>query len=183
MADPVTRGAARLATLIAVPVAVVAAVGVFVLVSNAAPPAEDEPAPVSSEPVAVTLPSLDEDQAIACRALLAKIPDTAHAQPRRPVTEGAEQAAAFGDPAVTLVCGVDAVKVEPTETVYPLDGVCWIQRPGDNAAVWTTVDRKVPVALTVPGDGNASGEWAQAFAKIVGQQLKPLTKGVPSGCG
>lgn len=183
MADTVTRGAARLATLIAVPVAIVAAVGVFVLVSNTATPAADEPAPMPSEPVAVTLPSLDEDQTIACRALLAKIPDKAHEQPRRPVTEGAEQAAAFGDPAVTLVCGVDAPEVGDTETVYPMDGVCWVQRPGGNAAVWTTVDRKVPVALTVPGDGNGSGEWAQAFSKIVKQQLKPLSKGVPSGCG
>ncbi|MEV0648382.1 DUF3515 domain-containing protein [Phytomonospora sp. NPDC050363] len=185
MADTVTRSAARLATFIAVPIAVIVAVGVFALVSNArsAQDPQGEPSAVSSEPVAVELPSLDEDQTVACRALLAKLPDTARSEQRRPVTEGAEQAAAFGDPAVTLVCGVDAPEVAPTETVYPMDGVCWVQAPGDGAAVWTTVDRQVPVAVTVPGDGAGSGEWAQAFGKIVKQQLRPLKEGVPSGCG
>ena len=184
MADPVTRGAARVATLVAVPVAIAAAIGVWAIAGKARPAADDPaPSPVSSAPVTVALPKIDEDQAVACRALLSALPDKVHDQPQRPVSEGAEQAAAYADPAVTLVCGVEAPKVADDATVYPMSGTCWLPATLDGATVWTTVDRAVPVAVTVPGDANGSGEWAQAFSKYVGEKLERAAENVPSGCG
>ncbi|WP_285665052.1 DUF3515 domain-containing protein [Actinorhabdospora filicis] len=173
----------------AVPVAIVVAVVIFLVVSNARPKDDPgaQPSAMSSAPVYVDLPKLDGEQAVACRALLAELPDQVLDQGRRIMADGSEQAAAFGDPPTTLVCGVEAPKVDPAEIVYPLEGVCWVSRPTPQGSapgtVWTTVDRVVPVAVTVPGDPAGSGQWAKGVAAVVGKQLARSAEGVPTGCG
>lgn len=187
MADPVTKGAARIATFVAIPVAAIAAVSIYAIVSNAkADEPQTQPSVVSSAPVYVDLPKLTDDQTVACRALLAELPDTVLDQPRRVMAEGSEQAAAFGDPPTTLVCGVEPLTIDPTEIVYPLNGVCWLSRPTPEGTpkgtIWTTVDREVPVAVTVPGAPGGSGQWAQGTSDVIGKQLKRATENIPTGC-
>src|SRR5690349_2785212 len=149
MADRPKRPAWVVATLTALPVALVAGLIAFWSLGgfrSAPAPAPSPSRSGATGPVAVEAPSLAEPAATACRALLAGLPDRDGDLPRRPVTAGAEQNAAYGDPPVVLACGVP--KPPPpasTATVLQLSGVCWFADHRSDATVWTTLDRTVPV--------------------------------------
>src|SRR5262245_10157306 len=109
--DPVRRQAARTATLVAIPVALaVAAIGLWRsgVFESASPPAPTTPAPTSVTPLApvpMAAPQLSDADVTVCRAVIAKLPDKVLTKTRRPVTAGAEQNAAFGEPPMTVACG------------------------------------------------------------------------------
>jgi hypothetical protein len=138
--------------------------------------------PVPTTPVHIAAIQLSERQSLVCRALLSKLPEQLRGLPRRQVTGGHEQNAAYGDPAVTLACGVPAPTFAPTDFVYPLSGVCW--HPNEAGSVWTTVDREVTIALTLPAalSGEGSGQWAAALSSPVTAAV-PSAEIKPSGCG
>ena len=118
-------------------------------------------------PVAMDAPALTPEAAQVCRAIVADLPETVAGSARRAVTAGPEQNAAYGDPPVTLPCGTVPPAVEDTATVFPLSGVCWFPQPGTDATVWTTVDRAVPVSVTVPGPQEGSAQTVIAFSEAV----------------
>ena len=186
--DPVRRGAARTATLVAVPVAL----GVL-LVSALAYGGfgTDEPAPAATGPVTMAARDLQDETAVACQKLIADLPETAAGHARRAVTAGAEQNAAYGDPAITLECGTAQATVGLTDEVFNLappggsgGGVCWYPAAGDNATIWTTVDRRVPVTVTVPGAREGSAQSLVAFVAAIGTDLPQREPAeIPTGCG
>lgn len=181
MADQATRGAARLAAYIAVPIALVVGLIAFHVLSGHAAPAT--PGPQSTSPVAMAAPALADQPATVCRALIAKLPDQIQGKRRRPVTAGPEQNAAYGDPAITLGCGAGPQPaVPPTATVYPLSNVCWYAQTGRHASTWTTLDRSVPVRVTVPNGYEQPGQLVIEFSDPVAAAEPAVTSGVPTGC-
>lgn len=187
MADADSRAAARTATLIALPVAVLVGVLAFWLLGGfggrgGTPSASHSPSPQPTAPVAVPAPSLSASPGTVCRGLIAQLPGTIRDAKRRPVTAGPEQNAAYGQPPLTVACGVAAPKVARTATVYQLSGVCYLatKRPG-GTSVWTTVDRTVPVAITVPGSYSGAGQWAAEFSDSIAGSV-PSADSAPSGC-
>jgi hypothetical protein len=83
---------------------------------------------------------------------------------------------------VTLACGVAPITgLDPTEVVNNLGGVCWFGRIVAGGTVWTTVDRAVPVAVTVPGASDGSAQLVIPFSAAIGA-TDPLAASVPSGC-
>jgi uncharacterized protein DUF3515 len=183
MVDPVARGAARWAAAIAVPLALVAGFVSYHLLTGAAHPAVSAaPAPQSTGPVTMPAPPLAERPATVCRALLSQLPANLRDRPRRPVTAGPEQNAAYGDPAITLACGAGPPpSLAPDATVYNLSGVCWYASPGSTATAWTTVDREVPVTVTVPNSYAGQGTWVIEFSPVIGSSV-PGAASVPGGC-
>ncbi|HZN18383.1 MAG TPA: DUF3515 family protein [Micromonosporaceae bacterium] len=199
MTDPTLRSARRVATLVAVPVAVLAGFGAFAAfggfdrssvsapsasaTSASAPSAFAAPVrPAAAGAVAVAAPPLAAGTAAACRALLSRLPEALGAGPRRPVTSGAEQNAAYGDPPVVLACGFGPVtRLAPQDVVYQLSGVCWqaVELPAETA--WTTVDREVPVTVTVPRAYDEPGQVVTELVPAVLAAVRPKTA-VPSGC-
>jgi hypothetical protein len=134
-------------------------------------------------PVTMAARELSPQVAEVCRSVVADLPSTLSGSDRRPVTAGPEQNAAYGDPPVTLACGTDRPTVEDTATVYPLSGVCWFAEPGpDGGAVWTTVDREVPVTVTVPAPADGSAQTVIGFSGAVGTNDPVRTTGTPTGC-
>lgn len=176
MADETTRRAARLATLVAVPVAlVVAAVLIFLTVGGAGRRPSDDPVPMAA-------PKLSARQATVCRALLSQLPPAVRDLAQRPVTAGPEQNAAYGDPAITLACGTALPSFAPTDTVYPLDGVCWYPAKRPDGTAWTTLDREVPVTVTVPAAYEGPAQWVIEFSTPVAAAV-PAAADPPYGCG
>jgi hypothetical protein len=173
--------AARLATLIALPVALVVGIASFWLLGGFRTNQPARPRPQSTAPVQMSARPLDPPQAAACRELLAHLPGALRDRPRRPVTAGPEQNAAYGDPPITLACGVPPITVPPTADVYALSGVCWYSQPGDGGTAWTTVDRATPVRVTVPSAYGAPGQWVIEFSGPVAATL-PRAATVPAGC-
>jgi hypothetical protein len=188
MTDPdiraLQRSAARTATVVAIPIAV--AIGAFSLwrfgaFDGPAPATSATPAAQATAPVAMNERTLSEDDAAVCRTVIAHLPDTVRAAARRPVTAGAEQNAAYGEPALTVACGAQPAAVAPTTDVYPLSGVCFVAVADSAATVWTTVDRVVPVAVTVPGASDGSGQSVIPFAPAIAAG-DPRQATAPTGC-
>jgi hypothetical protein len=184
MADRDTRGAARLAAFIAVPMALVAGLGAYWALgrSGSGTPGPTLPSVQASGPVAMAAPPLSDDAAVACRALLSKLPDALRDRPRRPVTAGPEQNAAYGDPAVTLTCGAGPrPSIPPTDDVLVMDTVCWYEADDKTGTTWYAVDRQVPVTVHFPAAYQPAAQWAIEFSDPIVQSLNPITD-VPSGC-
>ncbi|OLB65800.1 MAG: hypothetical protein AUI10_05280 [Actinobacteria bacterium 13_2_20CM_2_72_6] len=190
MADPAARSAARLAAAVALPAALVAGLVVYrVLGAHRGTPAPPAPrssaarsaAPHSPAPVAMGAPPLAEHPATVCRALLSRLPAALRDRPRRPVTAGPEQNAAYGEPAITLACGGPRPSVDPTAFLPSLSGVCWLAVQGSTASTWTTVDREVPVTVTVPKTYDPPGQWVIEFSAAIGTAV-PVSAARPSGC-
>ncbi|HEX8631390.1 MAG TPA: DUF3515 family protein [Catenuloplanes sp.] len=200
-ADPTTRRAARWATAVAVPVAVL--VGWLLVASATADPAPRTAAPAPSQPqettpVQLAAPALTGQPAAACQKLVGSLPARLRDLPRRPVSAGPRQNAAYGAPPITLTCGVAAPSVAATDTVYELNGVCWLppanQRDqagapgttpepsgGARETGWTTVGRQVPVRVVVPPGFGPASQWVNEFSAAVAAAV-PATATTPSGC-
>ncbi len=187
MPDPTARRAAGLAALIAAPVALLAGVLVFWLLGGfggASPEPSGSPTPAGPQPttpVSMPAPALSAGATIACRALLSQLPDSVREAKRRPVTAGAEQNAAYGEPPVRVACGVPAVRYPLDDQVYVISGTCYHPAERDDATVWTTVDREVPVAITVPKALGQAAEWLSPLSTIIAGSVRSLPK-PPFGC-
>ncbi|ASW53978.1 DUF3515 family protein [Plantactinospora sp. KBS50] len=191
--DRTSRLAALWATVVAVPVTL--AVGAAVLSalprdtaapSPSAPASESasaSPRPQSSAPVQMAAPALDPYPTTRCRLLTSSLPAQLRDLARRPVTAGSEQNAAYGDPALTIGCGVPPATVPPTEQVWNVNGVCWYPvEQTDAAATLTTVDREVPVRVTVPQTYGPALQWLSSISSAVRDAISPRSGSVPSGC-
>jgi len=197
--DPATRKAALLATAIAVPIAVLVGLLIFVrVIRTAEPTAAPNPtvttaAAVPATPVTMAAPKLSERAAAVCLAVISQLPAKLRDLPARRVTAGPEQNAAYGEPPITVACGVPPPLMCKTVTggsgCVPLDAtmlvmnrVCWYGQEGPATNVFTTMDREQAVQVTVPSSYQQGGQWANEFSDIVVETDKSKTAGVPSGC-
>lgn len=175
-----SRLPAVIATAVAVPVAAVAGVLIF----NALAPAAEHSDLVQADlsPVTVTVPELSEEDAVICLALTATAPQEAGGLEARPVEGGegaAESVLAYGDPATVATCGAEPVAVEDTALVYKLNGVCWYS---DEAGLeWTTLDRRVPVAVTVPEENEQPVDVLNDLSTVIAEKV-PAAEDAPTGC-
>jgi hypothetical protein len=198
--DRTTRVAALWATAVAVPVAVL--VGVLLFVKLIPHPADTgrpqtaatSAAAVPAAPVPVAAPKLSPRAAEVCLAVTSQLPSALRTLPARKVTAGPEQNAAYGEPPITVQCGVPAPVMCTTPAggsgCVPLDtellimnDVCWYAAPGAQANVFTTMDREVAVRVTVPVTYRQPAQWANEFSDTVVKTDPSRTTGVPSGCG
>jgi hypothetical protein len=70
--------------------------------------------------------------ATSCTALIAALPDdVVIGGHRRGTDPSSPYTAAFGDPAVTVRCGVGNVKYDPTSNVVTVNGVDWLTLTDD----------------------------------------------------
>jgi hypothetical protein len=125
--------------------------------------------------VTVDSPALHGADASACRALVNALPDTVSDQPRRPVDPPDAFAAAWGDPAIVLRCGVPKpAGFDEFSTCQVTNGVGWFipenqitGAPED--IVMTTVGRAQNVEVRIP-----SAYWPPAATMV------DLTKAITS---
>jgi len=126
-------------------------------------------------------PALTARAATVCRALLSKLPATVDDRAQRPVTAGVEQNAAYGEPPITVACGGAPATFPLTDEVWSALQVCWhlSSEPATGAAVWETVDREVPVRITIPSAYDP--QVATAFAGPIAASIMRLAD-PPTGC-
>ncbi|MFF5179021.1 DUF3515 family protein [Micromonospora sp. NPDC000316] len=185
--DRTIRGAALLATLIALPVTLLVAVLAFTKLTPTTPAAAPSPSPTtarvqSTTPVEMAAPALATRPATVCRALLSQLPQTIRDLAQRPVTAGPEQNAAYGDPALTVACGGARPTIPATDEVWTVNGVCWHPVEQTDATVLTTVDRETPVTLRVPRSYEQPLQWAAPISSTIVASV-PSGGAIPAGCG
>ena len=106
----------------------------------------------SLPPVRVAEPPGDP----SCPALVRALPGSlSPGVDSRAVTPRTGTTAAWGEPAITLRCGV--TRGNPLDEPYAFDGVRWVVHDDGATHRWTTVDRRVPVEVVIPDgyDGQA----------------------------
>ncbi len=195
--DPATRSAALWATVIALPVAVLVGFLVFAQFrpasEPAAAPSASAPVVVPSTPVEMAAPKLSERAAQVCLAVTSQLPTQVRNLPARKVSAGPEQNAAYGEPPLTVACGVAQPQMcerlgdtgcVPLDTeLLIMNQVCWYAEQTGDGATFTTMDREVPVRVTVPAGYEQAAQWANEFSDTVVATDRSRTEGVPSGCG
>jgi len=169
------RSPGRVATLVALPVAVLTGVLAFWLLGGF--PSQAVRTPQATTTVAVNAPTLDEHAATVCRALVSKLPISVRDRARRPVSPGAEQAAAYGDPPIVLSCGGVQPQVPQDAQLLGLSGVCWFAEEHTDGQTWSTVYREVPVTVSVPKRYDQPGQWVVDFSAPIVDAV-PLATGV-----
>ncbi|MEU6076710.1 DUF3515 family protein [Micromonospora sp. NPDC047074] len=185
--DRTTRGAALIATLIALPITVLVGGLAFAQLSPdesagpAATPGPSTAGPQSSAPVEMAAPALAERPATVCRALLSQLPSTVNDLVQRPVTAGPEQNAAYGDPAVTVACGGAEPDVGETDDVWRVNRVCWYAVEQPDATVLTTLDRETAVTVRVPHLYGQGLQWVAPVSDTIVASV-PSAGDSPSGC-
>jgi hypothetical protein len=96
---------------------------------------------------------------------------------RRPVSAGAEQVAAYGDPPIVVSCGGPQAEVPQDAQLLGLSGVCWFAEDQTGGQTWSTVYREVPVNVTVPKAYDQPGQWVVDFSAPIVDAV-PLAAGV-----
>jgi hypothetical protein len=100
-------------------------------------------------PVEVPPPTPEADA--GCPALMGALPLDLVGEPARMVDSDTPYAAAWGEPAIVLVCGVPQPEgLVPGEGLIVINGVTWYVEQSDEATTWTAVDRAVYVEVTLP---------------------------------
>jgi hypothetical protein len=140
-------------------------------------------------------PVLSEHAAQVCLAVTSQLPTQVRDLPARKVSAGPEQNAAFGEPPITVACGVPQPAMCEKITgghagCVPLDadllvmnGVCWFGVDGPATKLFTTMDREVAVQVAVPASYDQPGQWANEFSDAVAKTVKSKAADVPAGCG
>jgi hypothetical protein len=106
----------------------------------------------------------------ACTALLAALPtELDPGVTRRDVTGDPGRTAAWGDPPITLQCGVPL----PDQTATPLEvnGLKFVTQKTAGRVLWTTQDRAVNVTLDIP---TAYESQADVVLPLVEPMLRTL---------
>ena len=153
-----------MATAVAVPVVVALLVLIRVLgpgsgddgvadVSGATPTQRDD------SPVEVETPPITPEADATCPALMSQLPLEVAGETSRRVDSDSPYAYAWGDPAQVLVCGAEVPAGFVVAGPQPIEvnGVIWFVDTTDATVnVWTTVDRTVPVRISIPSETDGS---------------------------
>ena len=163
---------ARKATVIAVPAALIAG-GITAWAISSNLPKEAATGPVTS----VTITEA-EGTADKCANVVVGLPATLEDRQKRAV-KGHPGSLAWGDPPISLVCGIPKPDVDSAATLTAVNGVTWWTRqdydttayglPGNNV-LWIAVDREVYVAVAVPTDASGSAVISP-ISKVLGERL------------
>jgi hypothetical protein len=201
--DRTARSAALWAAAVALPVALIVGLLMFSRLAahdgaSATPSASSTALQaVPATPVRMSAPTLPAHAAEVCRSVTAQLPTRLRNLPARKVSAGPEQNAAYGDPAITVSCGVTPPVMCETITggtpagCVPLDadllvmnGVCWYGDDGPATKFFTTMDREIAVRVGVPASYDQPGQWANEFSDAVARTEPAKTStAVPTGCG
>jgi hypothetical protein len=178
--------AARLATLVALPLTlllVLLAVRLGGGGSGGGSGAGSDAAPVAPTrtpgtgaalpPIRVAAPpALTAAAQRACQDLVSALPTDLGDLPARPVDSPSPYVAAWGEPAVTLRCGVGRPpSFIATADVQQINGVTWFAEKRGGTTAWTVVDRPVYVEVLAPA-ADASGPVAR-LSTAVTAALRP----------
>jgi uncharacterized protein DUF3515 len=129
-------------------------------------------------PVQVDTPDVTPAADLACPVLMKQLPLDLAGESSRMVRSNSPYAYAWGDPPVVLICGVaPAAGFVADSPTLVVSGVQWFVDTSDpDTVVWTTVDRNVPVQVTVPATSDSAAPTA--LSPIIATAL-PYTEPTP----
>jgi hypothetical protein len=131
--------------------------------------------------VDVHAPTLHGADARTCRSFVDALPSKLYGQASRTVSPGSAPAAAWGDPAIVLTCGVaQPSDFDDTSTCVQVNGVGWfvpdsvlLSSDGTKDVTFTAVGYRPRVQVFLPGQYRPEGfaTVTAVVGKLVGQRL------------
>jgi hypothetical protein len=116
------------------------------------------------------------DAATACDALDQALPATLRDQPARPTVPESTTTAAWGDPAITLTCGVPRpAERQGDAQLFEIDGVTWFAQPLTRGTRFTSEERVANVRVDVPVDYRPEAEVLVDLAPAI-RDAVPLVR-------
>ncbi|MFC6288414.1 DUF3515 family protein [Nocardioides sp. GCM10027113] len=129
--------------------------------------------------MAVDAPEVAGADAAACRALLDDLPGTLAGQDRREVEPPDAAAAAWGDPAIVLTCGVPRPDLDQFAPCLEANGVGWFVESEDESdpeapATVTAAGYEPTVRVEIPSDRQPEGvaSVTAGLAAVVEEHLE-----------
>ena len=172
------RSPAWLATLVAVPVTIVLVL--VAVVAERRGGADPTTPPSTPAATAGALPAIKVAAPPAptaaaqrsCQELVSALPESLGDLPARPVDSPSPYVVAWGEPPVTLRCGVARPPAfVATADVQVISGVTWFAERRGQTTAWTVVDRPVYVEVLAPVA--AASEPVARLSTAVTAALKP----------
>ncbi|WP_025273884.1 DUF3515 family protein [Haloglycomyces albus] len=173
-----------IATAVALPLAALAGFGAYSFLQSTLDDGGSDSGQQTLEPVELEPRDLDEDTLTLCLALTASVPDSLAELDKRQVTGGEninEYTLAYGDPAITAMCGDADPEVDDTEEVYVINDVCWIDREAEGGTEFISVDREITVAVDVPEEYEQGVDALNELSPSIAEYV-PTADEAPSGC-
>lgn len=170
------RSAARLAAYVALPIAVVAGIAFFAIRSSTLPKVEPSASPSasSSGPVTVVAPPAAPATTVAlCGKVIGSLPIELDGKHSRAVSTAPDRVVAWGDPPVILRCGVAPVSYPPDANLLGINGVTWYGKAVGANVVFTSIDRKVPIEITVPANKGNPSDPIAVLSTPIGRAVPP----------
>jgi hypothetical protein len=122
----------------------------------------------SAGPVDVVDPEPTGAAASECRAFLRAMPEELVDEERRDVSPDGATAAAWGDPAIVVRCGVDEPgALTPSSRCDVINDVGWFAEELDSELRFTTIGRSVHLEVTVPDDYSPAADVLVKLAEAV----------------
>jgi len=122
--------------------------------------------------VAVPVPTPNAKDVAICQKLTPSLPEKVADQPKREVSDAPDLTAAWGNPPITLRCGVvKPAALEPTSSLITVNGIDWFAQQLSAGWQFTSMNTYVYVEVTVPEsyspEANALVDLSSSLKKLV----------------
>lgn len=122
-------------------------------------------------PVQLEDPQPTAEVAEQCAALMPELPEKVLEQTRRDTSPG-HYTAAWGNPAITVSCGVPRPAAAVTDTrCFEVNKVGWTAEEGQGGWIYTTIGRAGYVQVAVPQEYRPEANALVAFAEPIKNHL------------
>jgi hypothetical protein len=128
----------------------------------------------SNGPLDVAFDEPEGAERAACLALDEEIPDTLLGQSARATEPESPFTAAWGAPAITVVCGVPRPRERtPDAQLFEIDGVTWFAQPLTAGTRFTSEDRVANVQVDVPERYRPEADALVELAPAITGSIEP----------
>lgn len=104
-----------------------------------------------SGPVDLAAPRPEGTARTVCRELISHTPDVVDGKERREIAHPSPYTAAWGNPAITLSCGVPRpARLNAASECFEVNGVGWFSEQRADGYRFTTIGRKAYAQVLVP---------------------------------
>ncbi|WP_040703784.1 DUF3515 domain-containing protein [Nocardiopsis salina] len=128
--------------------------------------------------VQMSPPETDGTTTEVCSEFVAELPDTLLDAERAEVQPDSETMAAWGDPPISLRCGVPRPDdLQPDSLLEEVNGVAWLPQPEDDPTMFTAVGHEAYVELQVPSGHGAPAPALTTVSDLISEHIPPLPDG------
>lgn len=129
-----------------------------------------------SGPAQISAPSPSPQTRDRCKAMVSALPKKNDGHSRRDTKPESSLTTAWGNPAITLACGVSKpAGMKPDSKCWQVNGVGWYADKRSDDYRFTTIGRKAHVQVTVPNKQSPQADALVDLASAI-KKHNPVTK-------